>query len=146
MDFSSPRAVQFGFVGGVGIAIGISLVNVVFSFLLGLGPARWINYRNWLVKFIALLVTIAGLCAIVALHGFAAHYRDAVAAVGEASGMAEAIRTIKTRLGSLPISIPIICSRSGLLFGLSAFYKGCTFDDPYPFYGKQARRRGSCAG
>jgi len=70
----------FGWIGGIGTAIGISLVNVIFAYLLGLGPARFINYRNVLVRVFALLTTVIGLALLVALHGFAAHYRDASAA------------------------------------------------------------------
>jgi hypothetical protein len=35
-----------GLIGGIGTAIGISIANVSFAFLLGFFPARWINRRN----------------------------------------------------------------------------------------------------
>src|SRR5262249_1078937 len=123
----------------IGIAVGISIVNVIFSFMLGLWPARWINHRNWLVKILALLTTIAGIGGLILLHGFAAHYRDAVAALGEAQGMTAA-------LNSLPHSPWLLADMNsyylfglGLLAAITAFYKGCTFDDPYPFYGAKSR-------
>jgi hypothetical protein len=36
------KGAQFGWIGGIGTAIGISLVNVVLGYLLGWGPARFI--------------------------------------------------------------------------------------------------------
>ncbi len=59
---------ELGLLGGVGTAIGISLSNVLFAFLLELGAARWINYRNFLVRILALLLTVAGLALILGLH------------------------------------------------------------------------------
>jgi hypothetical protein len=67
--FFFAKGSEFGLLGGIGIAVGISIVNVIFSFMLGLWPARWINHRNWLVKILALLTTIAGIGTLILLHG-----------------------------------------------------------------------------
>ena len=58
--FFFAKGSEFGLLGGIGIAVGISIVNVIFSFMLGLWPARWINHRNWIIKILALFTTIAG--------------------------------------------------------------------------------------
>jgi len=42
-----------GLLGGIRTAIGISTVNVMFAYLLGLGPARFINYRNIFIRLFA---------------------------------------------------------------------------------------------
>ena len=131
-----------GYFGGVGTAIGISITNVLFAFLLGLGPARWINYRNFFVRLVALLLTIAGIALILGLHVFAAHFRDATAALvgDEQAAFAMAIdKLIRTPWRVADIS-SIYLFGLGLLCGLGAFWKGCTFDDPYPGHGAAFRR------
>jgi hypothetical protein len=94
--FFFAKGSDFGLLGGVGTAIGISFVNVLFAFMLGLFPMRWINHRNYFFKLIGVIVTIVGLSGLVALHGFAAHYRDATALVGEDRAFAIALQTLKT--------------------------------------------------
>jgi hypothetical protein len=81
--FFFAKGSKFGLLGGVGTAIGISFVNVLSAFAIGLFPMRWLNRRNYLVKLFGIVTTVIGLAGLVALHGFAAHYRDATAAVGE---------------------------------------------------------------
>jgi hypothetical protein len=137
--FFFAKGSEFGLLGGIGIAVGISIVNVIFSFMLGLWPARWINHRNWLVKILALLTTIGGIGGLILLHGFAAHYRDAVAALGEAQGMNAALTSLTSSPWRLADMNSYYLFGLGLLAAISAFYKGCTFDDPYPFYGAKSR-------
>jgi hypothetical protein len=137
--FLFAKGSEFGLVGGVGIAIVISLVNVAFAFLLGLGPARLINIRYWLLKPIALFITTAGLVTLVLFHAFAAHYRDAIAAVGQAKGMDRAITTLNSSPWQLSEINSYYLFGFGILCAFLAFYKGCRFDDPYPFYGQRSR-------
>src|SRR5262249_1958023 len=131
---------EFGLLGGVGTAIGISLTNVVSSFLLGLWPARWVNHRNVLAKMCGLAVTVVGLSSLIGLHAFAAHLRDAVVAVGEQRALSEAIAALTSTPWRLNDLNSYYLFGLGLLFTLGAFYKGVTFDDPYPRYGAIARR------
>jgi hypothetical protein len=131
---------EFGLVGGIVTAIGISFANVIFAFALGLFPMRWMNHRNFLVKFVGLVFTLAGVAALVALHGFAAHYRDAIAVVGEDRALQAAVASL--------LKSPFVLSdlNSYYLFGigavwaLTAIWKGYTNDDPYPRYGAHYRR------
>lgn len=129
-----------GLVGGVGTALGISLANVIFAFLLGFGPARWMHRRNWLIKLPGFLFTLVGLALIIGLHAFAAQLRDATAGVGEAHATTVAIN----RLTSMPWLITDFSSyylfALGLLFAVAALWKGYAFDDPYPGYGATFRR------
>ena len=131
---------DFGLVGGIGIAIAISFVNVCFCFILGLGPARGINLRNFLWKSLSFITTSAGIAATVALHGFAAHYRDAVGRFGEDRAFGEALAAIAAAPASLADVYSYLLFILGLLFSLGAFYKGYKFDDAYPFYGAKFRR------
>jgi hypothetical protein len=132
--------VSSALVGGVGTAIGISAFNVIFAFGLGLWPARWMHHRNLALKLIAFLVLCAGWAGIIVLHAFAAHLRDATALVGENRAFAAALSTLTSKPWQLSDLSSYYLFGLGLLFGLSAFWKGHAFDDPYPGYGAAYRR------
>ena len=138
--FFFAKGSEFELLGGVGTAVGISFVNVLFAFILGLFPMRWINHRNYAVKLIGLTVTGLGLLALVVLHGFAAHYRDATAAVGEDLAFGTALRTLKAAPLELADLNSFYLFGIGLLWAFLAIWKGVTFDDPYPRYGVHSRR------
>lgn len=131
---------EFGLLGGIGTAVGISVVNVLFAFGLGAMPARWLNHRNLLIKFTGLVLAVGGIAGIVLVQGFAAHFREAMAAVGEDRAMSVALETL---IGS-PLQITNISTfylfGLGLIFAITAFGKGVTIDDPYPRYGSTYRR------
>jgi hypothetical protein len=131
---------EFGLIGGVGTAIGISLVNVVAGFLIGAFPARWINYRNVFKKLAGLLFTSVGLAGLGALHFFAAHFREATARYGEEQAFAQALSSLQqTPLGLTDINSWYLFGL-GVLFSFGAFWKGYHIDDPYPGYGPTMRR------
>ncbi|UFZ03138.1 hypothetical protein LQG66_28440 [Bradyrhizobium ontarionense] len=138
--FFFAKGATLGLLGGIVMALGISFVNVVTSFSVGLLPMRWINHRNLPIKLVGLLIAAVALAALVCLHGFAAHYRDATALVGEDRAFAVARETL--------VSSPLMLGdlNSFYLFGLGlvlsamAVWKGYTFDDPYPGYGAHSRR------
>jgi hypothetical protein len=138
--FFFAKGSEFGLLGGIGTAIGISFVNVVIAFLLGLFPMRWLNHRNYLIKLMGLIVSVTGLAGLVAFHGFAAHYRDATASVGEDQAFATALETLKTSPLLLADLNSFYLFGIGLLWALLAIWKGATFDDPYPRYGAHYRR------
>jgi len=132
---------DYGLIGGIGTAIGISLVNIVFAFSLGIGPARWTKHNNYLLKVIGSCTLIAGLALLIAIHGFAAHLREATASAIDED---EAARTAWQTLLHNPLSLHDLNSvylfALGMLFALLAVYKGYTFDDPFPGYGSVTRR------
>lgn len=138
--FFFAKGSQFGLLGGIGTAIGVSVTNVVFAFLAGLLPARWMNRRNLVIKLLGFMFTFSAVAVLVALHAFAMHFREATAVVGEDVAMDYAVR----HLLQSPVGISDINSAYlfglGLLFAFSAFWKGYTFDDPHPGYGAVYRR------
>lgn len=131
---------EFGLIGGIGIAVGISLVNVLAAFFTGLGPLRYMNDRRVGMAALGGLFAIAATAAIVALHLFSAHLREANVAVGSSDAFLHARQTI---LAS-PLGMKDLNSWYLLLLGLllagAAMYKGYRFDDPVPGYGAVARR------
>jgi len=76
----------------------------------------------------------------VALHGFAAHYRDATAAVGEDRAFFTALQTLRISPLILADLNSFYLFGIGLLWAFLAIWKGATFDDPYPRYGAHYRR------
>ncbi len=141
--FFFQKGSDFGFLGGVGTAIGISITNVAFAFLLGLWPARLMNRRNILLRSLAFVVTVLGLSALVGLYAFAAHFRDAVTLLKDDGPLA--IKAAIDHLKTAPLEVSDLNSAYlfglNILFGIGAFWKGYTFDDPYPGYGSAYRRR-----
>jgi hypothetical protein len=131
---------EFGFVGGIGTAIVISFINVTWSFVLGLWPIRWIRHRNLAVKLLGLILSLAGIAGIVALHAFAAHYRDAMAVGGEDHALSAAIASLRSNPWLLANLNSYYLFAMGLFFSLLSIFKGAKFDDPYPGYGPMSRR------
>jgi len=131
---------DYGLIGGIGTAVGISAVNIIFAFLVGLIAIRFINYRNRLVQFLAVLATLVGTAGLLLLHAFATHYRDALAKVAEDRALAEAVQTLFNDpfvINSLPSGYLF---GLGILFAIASICKGYRYDDPYPFYGAVWRR------
>lgn len=131
---------QFGLIGGIGTAIGISLCNVIALFVLGLTGGRYLHHRSWLAKLVAFLACTAGFAGMILLHGFAAHLRDATVAVGEARAYDVAVSKLLTAPWALSDLSSWYLFALGVLFGLGAFWKGYRLDDPYPGYGAISRR------
>jgi hypothetical protein len=134
------KGAQFGLLGGIGTAIGISFANVVVSFAIGLFPMRWINHRNYILKLLGLLLTILGFFAIIGVHGFAAHFRDATALVGEDRALAVAIKSLHDTPFVLADLNSFYLFGIGIILAITAMWKGYAFDDPYPKYGAHFRR------
>jgi hypothetical protein len=138
--FFFAKGSEFGLVGGIGTAVGISIVNVATAFLLGFTPARWLNHRKILVRIAGIVCAVGGFAAIIALHVFAAHFREASALVGDERAFSVALESTS----HTPLDIRDLNSlylfALGILFAIAAFYKGYTFEDPYPGYGVVSRR------
>ena len=134
---------EAGLGGGIWTAVGISLTSVALSFLLGLGPSRWRNHRDRFISTAGLLITLAGIGIIVALHLFAAHLRVANSLVGKEEAFAVVLQTIKETPWALPDTTSFHLLGMGLIFALGAIWKGYSFDDPYPRYGAAYRHEKS---
>lgn len=86
------------------------------------------------------MLTVAGLGAVLFLHLFAGHLRDATAAAGEARAFDIAAAQIFTRPWQLADMTSWYLFALGTVFGLLSFGKGYGYDDPYPRYGDLFRR------
>lgn len=132
---------EFGLVGGTMLAFGISVVNVlVFGFCLGLGPARWQHHRALPLRLVAWALLAAGVVLVVSANAFVAHYRD----IFERFGETVPLEAVWAQLRADPFGLARLQSWLlfvlGLFFAGLGFWKGYRFDDPYPLYGRIARR------
>jgi hypothetical protein len=129
-----------GLIGGVGTAFGISLVNILVCFFLGLIPARYINWRGWFIRSLSFVFTVAGIGAVLFVHLFAGHLRDATAATSEGQAYGIAVSQIFATPWRLADITSWYLFGLGTLFGLVTLWKGYRHDDPYPQYGELFRR------
>jgi hypothetical protein len=98
------------------------------------------HHRYTAVKSLGFLIVLVGICSLVALHAFAAHLRDATASVGEDRAFSVALQALTTTPWRLADLSSYYLFGLGTLFGISSFWKGHSFDDPYPGYGAANRR------
>ena len=131
---------EFGLLGGLLVAVIVSLVNVGFSVLLGY-LARYVHHRNWLLKAIGLAVIGLWAAFAAAINLTVAHFRD-----GLERGLewAQAAQQAVPGLLDQPLMLASVESwllvALGLLISTVAFRKGWHTDDPYPGYGPVERR------
>jgi len=129
-----------GLIGGLVTALGISFINILFGFSIGLFVLR---YKNHIIKFKAVLSYLVMLLAVVfsiVFNLLVGHYREALSHNPDdahsvaVENFSNGIMTIYDVQSWFLISIGLI------FFGL-AIYKGYKFDDEYPKYGKISRNR-----
>ena len=135
------RGDELGLIGGVTQALVIALINVGIGLMAGWFCLPQLVYRAWWRK-------IAGGVFAIGLVGFAlvfnlavAHYRDALG--GPMPD--DAMRTAWTSFVHDPLGVADIQSWLlfilGLAFWIIALLDGWKMDDPYPGYGRLARKQ-----
>lgn len=132
----------YGIIGGWAEAIFISLANIFFGFFTGLVPGRWSGFKKSdAVK--GFMRSLLGFCLVfVILFNFIfAHYR----LVGTPE-VSQAISSALQNIIDSPLSIFLDIKSFalfivGLIFSGLAGWKGYTWDDPYPLYGRIHRAR-----
>lgn len=132
---------DLGLAGGVTLALGISVVNVlVFGFVLGLFPARWTHHRSLLVRVPGWFVLLAGVALLLVFDAGVAHFRDAYERFGESVDLIQVWAHLRDQPFGLVRIQSWLLFFLGLFFAGLGFWKGYGFDDPYPGYGRVARR------
>ena len=126
---------SLGLIGGFLEALLISLANVVASFIAGWLCLREINHKSIVRKSLGLIGFLAIMVFLVLLHLAAAQYREAL----QRSGDVEFFTSLAFNPSTLQDMQSFLLIGIGAVISVFAMYKGYTFDDPYPGYGKVYR-------
>ena len=130
---------EFGLLGGLLAAAIVSVVNVGGSALLGY-MARYINHRNWILKFGGLLFVLGWLAFAVTMNLAVAHFRDGLeAGVPWRQAAKEAVPKLLEQPLDLASVESWLLALIGMLISVLAFRKGWHTDDPHPGYGRVER-------
>lgn len=151
---------DFGLLGGVVIAMALSLVNVSLAVLAG-GLLRYVNHQSARRRRLALTAAACLYASFAMVTLAAAHYRVATNDIAQmqpapspSAGQAmppfagdadqwKAARLAWQRFAHNPVGFEDVFSWIlvvlAVIFGIFASYKGYRLDDPYPGYGELDR-------
>lgn len=152
---------DFGLLGGVLIAMGLSIVNISLAILAG-SLLRYVNHRSRRLKLLALAAAAALYACFLLVTLGAAHYRVATSDVAQSQATVSApgaeslpprvasdldqwraARLAWQRFARNPVGFEDVFSWIlvvlAVVFGIFASYKGYRLDDPYPGYGELDR-------
>lgn len=128
-----------GLVGGVGLALIISAINIVSGFLLGWWVLRYKNHIVDRMRGLMLTIFVVMSSAIILVFNpLVAHYRGALE-VNPDDAAQSAINSFSEGMFSIADVNSWLLLIVGVIFFCLAIYKGYKFDDEYPGYGKLAR-------
>ena len=139
--FFFAQGSDFGFAGGFVLALLAAAANVILGLAAGYQPFRWKNSRFASLKIIGLALTFVYFPLAFLLNLWVAHYRTSLLANPDSAtafhAAMAALTTAPLDIGSFESLMLLII---GLAFSVIAFADGYHLDDPYPGYGKLARR------
>lgn len=131
----------FGLIGGVSVALSVSVVNVGFSWVFG-RLATYLNHRHPLRRLFGVVAGLAFLAWMAGLNLFVAHFRDAATGgVPWETALQDSVAAFAADPIGLANFESWILALFGALVSLSSAWKGWSWDDPYPGYGPLYRRR-----
>ena len=117
-----------GFLGGIIVAAGISLLNLVVPYLIFAPWIRQLRHRDWGPKILGILGMVVFLLLFLPFNLAVAHYREAPSS--------EAISNLLSDPFSLPEFQSWLLFLLGFLFSVFALIDRWKRDDPYPGYSK----------
>ena len=133
----------YGLVGGFLFAILISGSNTLLGFSVGFVPWRYLLHRKRLHLIWAFPLLVLFLTTICLFNLAVGHYRDLLAANKDSAPQQAISDLIVSPLGLQSIST-VLLTGLGIAIAMLAAYKGYTFFDPYPGYGRcYVRREGA---
>lgn len=132
------QASDLGLLGGVLQAAVFSIVNVAWSFGLGLTAYRYLNAPEVGWKALALIGVVIHLAGALFINLAIAHYRDLIALSPDSATFA-----VVTQLLAAPLQLEsfesLMLFLIGTLIAGFAVWKGYTTEDPLPGYGPADR-------
>lgn len=130
---------ELGLLGGAVEALVFAILNVIISFFIGLGGARYLNHRNFLKKLFGLFSFLFWLGFVVLLNLALAHYREISGSLYEDAGARVIEQLIKQPFGLHDIKSWLFFA-IGLVFSVTAFIDGLSFSDRFPGYAALEKR------
>jgi len=130
---------ELGFIGGAGMALGISFVNVSASFLFG-RFSTYLNHRLIPLKFFGFLSVVLFLLLAATLNLYVGHFREAAGLYSWSEATRLAGDLFLAKFYRFEVFDSWILVALGLVFSVFAFIDGIVADDPYPGFGSLWRR------
>ena len=127
-----------GLMGGVSIAIFISVFNVGFGYFYGKNIFPYKNHINNTKKLWGRISIFIASIWFILVNFFCAHYRDEVK-INNDIGLTEIFEKIFTNPLEINDIYSFILLLIGIAFGIAAVTYGYKSDDPYPGYGDSQR-------
>lgn len=128
-----------GLLGGITVALTVSVVNVGFSYLFG-RLSRFVIHA----RFLAMLFGLLNLAAFLGWAGifnlYVAHFRDAVGIMAWEQALSHSVTMFKANPISLANFESWILALIGALISIAVFAKAVFWDDVYPGFGPLSRR------
>ena len=134
--------VDTGLVGGILQASIIAVINIGFGFLVGWWVLPYKNHTQKYLVFSMLGFFLLCLFISAVFNLLVGHYRDALVIDPDNAGQV-AIESFTNGILSINDFNSWVLFAIGLLFFALAVYKGYSCDDPYPGYGRVARKKKS---
>ena len=132
-----------GLVGGVTEAFVLSILNVALAVAMGLFALRYARHVALAWKLVACAAIVLLLAGVLSLNLLIAHYREAFIVAGEVGtgvDFRQVLETVSTRPWSVQDPKSWMLGALGVVLNLFAIWKIYGLVDPYPGYGKLARR------
>ena len=141
------KANEFGLVGGIGQALITAGINIAIGWLFGRFLFTQINHCNRFRSYLAIIVVPLTFVAVVIFYNlFIGHFRDALAIAHDTTAMqyTDVGKDVLQSVLNQPLTLHSFDSwllvLLGIIFALVAAVDGYVFNDPYPGYGRVAKR------
>lgn len=132
------QGLNSGWLGGLTFAGILAAANVLFAFIFGKFPVRYVNHSNVSLKAFGYLFLAISLAVMCTMGLGIAHFRDSL--------IAEAVDPSSSALQALlgnPLELRDIFSWAlfaiSIAFGVTSLVDGLSSDDSYPHYGSISR-------
>lgn len=129
-----------GLIGGVFIALVISIINIGIGFINGWLFLRYKNHISKLKKIAGSLGSLVFFTITLLFNLLIAHYREALVNNPDDAGYV-AMEAMRSGLFSINDVQSWLLFALGLIFMILAVYKGYHQDDEYPGYGALSKRK-----
>ena len=130
-----------GLIGGIGVALSLSFINIGFGFLSGFIFLRYLKYRNILIRLTCCIFLVLYIVGIIAFNFGIGFYRDLSAQYITHVTPIQIIKQITQNPFGMKDTISLILVIIGSSFSFIAMIDGYFFDDTYPGYGAVSRKK-----